>query len=118
MRISLRDPHNLLTEGFIELAERRLLFALSRFDSKIRRVTLVVSAGHGSGGEVTSELTVTLGRLPAVRVVMSHAEIDEGISHVAGRAGRAVARAIERDRMSAGGDRRPVTKPLNLKEMP
>ena len=107
-----------MTPETTELAERRLLFALARFDSKISGVALVVSdkRGPASGFDKTCELSVTLRRWPAVQIESSHPEIAVCVSHVAGRAGRTVARAIERGRLSAGVVRRRVASPFNLKE--
>jgi ribosome-associated translation inhibitor RaiA len=98
MQISILDRQNLLTPDAKEFAERRLLFALSRFDSRIDRVSLVVADANGPRGGIDKacSVTVKLRSLPEVRVTSEDANVEAGIAHVADRVGRAVARAIER----------------------
>ena len=100
MRISIIDRQGNLTSDIRDLAERRLLFALSRFASKIEGVSLVISDWNGPRGGVDKQCSVTveLRRLPAVCVSSEHAELEASIARAADRAGRSVARAVERSR--------------------
>jgi len=99
MQISIVDRQDNLTSETRELAERRLLFALSRFDSKIERVSMVIADVNGPRGGIdkSCSVTVKLRRLPDVRVSSEHTGVEAAIGHAADRVGRAVARAIERD---------------------
>ena len=98
MQISITDRQDNLTSEARELAERRLLFALSRFDSKIERVSMVVADANGPRGGVdkSCRVRVKLRRLEDVSVSSEHAHVEASITLAADRAGRAVARAIER----------------------
>ena len=98
MQISIVDHHASLTPETAELAERRLLFALARFDSKVDRVSLVVGDENGPRGGIDKacSVSVKLHRLPEVRVSSKDADVSASIAHAADRAGRAVSRAIER----------------------
>lgn len=98
MRISIVDRQGKRTEGIHELANRRLLFALSRFDSKVERVSMVVADVNGprGGSDKLCEVTVKLRGLPAVRVSSEDSGVEAAIGHAADRTARAVARALER----------------------
>ncbi len=97
MKISIVDRHRVLGKEGRELAERRLLFALSRFDSKITRVALVMSDVDGSGGAGNScRVVVTLHRLGEVSVEGQGETVESTVSHTVERAGRAVSRAVDR----------------------
>ena len=98
MQISIIDHNDSLTTETAELAERRLLFALARFDSKVDRVSLVVGDANGPEGGIDNacSVSVKLHCLPEVRVTCKDAEVSASIAHAADRAGRAVSRAIER----------------------
>lgn len=99
MQISILDRHDNLTEAIRGLAERRLLFALSRFDSKVERVSVVLADVNGPRGGIdkSCSVTVKLRRLDDVHVSSEHADVEAAIRYAAGRIGRAVARAIERE---------------------
>jgi hypothetical protein len=97
MQISILDRQGNLPAEVHELAERRLLFALARFDSKINRVTMVLKDVDGPRGEVdkSCQVTVSLRHLAEVRVSHAEANLKSSIARTADRVGRAVARAIE-----------------------
>jgi hypothetical protein len=96
MPLSITDRSDLLNDDLRRLAERRLLFALSRFDSRITRVDLVVTDENGPRGGVDKACRVEVSLRGAADVVISDcdAELATCISRAAERAGRAVARAI------------------------
>ena len=99
MQISIVDHHQLLSPSVQQLAERRLLFALARFDSRITAVCLEVGDANGPRGGVDKvcRITVELRGLPTVRVSCEDARIESAISRAADRANRGVTRSIERN---------------------
>ena len=108
MSISITDRRNLLDEALRDLAERRLLFALSRFDSRIKKVDLVVTDENGPRGGIDKacRVCVSLKRASEVRISDKDANLATCLSRLAERVGRAVARSIER---SQGFDPRRIT---------
>jgi hypothetical protein len=100
MSISIIDPSRLLNEELRQLVERRLLFALSRFDSRIRRVDFVVSDENGPRGGIDKAclISIALERAPVVVIREKDENFSKCITRAAERAGRAVARTIEKTR--------------------
>ena len=98
MSISIVDRDNLLDDELRPLAERRLRFALSRFDTRITCLELVVSDENGPRGEIdkSARVSVSLSRASDVVVFEQDSDLAQCVSRVADKAGRAVARAIER----------------------
>ena len=98
MSISIVDRDNLLDDELRPLAERRLRFALSRFDTRITRLELVVSDENGPRGGIdkSARVSVSLSRASDVVVFEQDSDLARCVSRVADKAGRAVARAIER----------------------
>ncbi|MFK8111900.1 MAG: HPF/RaiA family ribosome-associated protein [Rubripirellula sp.] len=98
MTPSITDRSGLLTDELRQLAERRLLFALSRFDDRITRVDLVVSDENGPRGGIDKACRITVALNQARDVIVRHKDVDmaKAISRIAERAGRAVSRAIEK----------------------
>jgi putative sigma-54 modulation protein len=96
--LSITDRSGLLTTELRQLAERRLLFALSRFGNRIIRVNVVVCDENGPRGGVDKACRITITLRRAADVIVRHRDVDMAacISRVAERAGRAVSRAIER----------------------
>ena len=92
------DRDGVLAGPLHEFAQRRLLFALSRFDSKIQRVDLVVADTNGPRGGVdkSCRISVKLRRAKEVTITDQDSNIATCVARAAERAGRAVARAIER----------------------
>ena len=95
---SMTDRSGLLTDQLRQLAERRLLFALSRFGSRVAQVELVVADENGPRGGVdkTCRVSVKLHRAADVVISDKDADLAKCISRVAKRVGRAVSRAIEK----------------------
>ena len=110
MQISIVDRQDVLTAETREFAERRLLFVLSRFDSKIDRVLLVVDDVRGPQGRTDKKCSVTvkLKRMPEVPVSSENPDVEAGIAYVADRAGRTVQRMVERSQACDDGRLRPV----------
>lgn len=100
MSISIIDRSSLATDEGRDFAERRLLFALSRFSNKIRDVTLVIRDQNGPRGGIDKHCRVTANLIGGPKLVINEtsASLDEGVARAADRLGRAVARAIERSR--------------------
>ena len=98
MHIAVSDRSGAMTPALRELAERRLLFALSRFAAKVQRVTVTVADANGPRGGVdkSCRITVKLRRIPQVLVTDVEADLAKCISRAADRVGRAVARAVQR----------------------
>jgi putative sigma-54 modulation protein len=98
MSVSITDRSDLLTNELRLLAERRFLFALSRFESRLNKVDLVVTDENGPRGGIdkTCQVWVTLHGAGEVVVNDRDSDLAKCISRVAERAGRAVARAIEK----------------------
>jgi hypothetical protein len=100
MEISIVDRSGEMTNETHEFAERRICFALSRFSSKIRRITLVLEDLNGPRGGVdkSCRITVELRRMSDVVLTARDNEVRPCVARAAERVGRAVARAMERDR--------------------
>jgi hypothetical protein len=100
MTLCIIDRGDLLDGSLRQLAERRLLFALSRFDSRIEQVDLVVSDENGPRGGIDKacRLSIVLHRAPQVVISDRDSDLAKCISRVAERAGRAVSRSIEKSR--------------------
>lgn len=100
LSISITDRSDLLDNNLRQLTERRLLFALSRFDSRIKKVDLVVNDENGPRGGVDKVCRVSVALYQASDVVISDKDTDviKCISRVAERAGRAVSRAIAKSK--------------------
>ncbi len=100
MQILIVDRDGCLNESTREVAERRLLFALSRFSSKIENVTAVFSDTNGPRGGVDKacRITVKMRRLNDVTVTNEDSEVEASVARAADRVGRAVSRAIEKSR--------------------
>lgn len=98
MSLSVVDRNDTLTDELRDLLDRRLHYALSRFDSRIRRTTAVVEDANGPRGGVDKlcRVTVKLNRATDVVIREQDADITKCINRAADRVGRAVARAIER----------------------
>ena len=112
MNISIIDRDGLLTKGLRRHTERRLLFALARFDSRIGQVDVVLSDENGPRGGIDKACRITIFLRHASDVVIRNRDSDSAkcISRAADRAGRAVARSIEK---TQSFDRTRLTGPEN-----
>ena len=102
MTLSVVDRNGMLTEEIRELLDRRLSYALSRFESRIRRKTVVIDDVNGprGGGDKLCRITVKLDRLSDVVINEEDSDISRSITRAAERVGRAVARVMERSQHS------------------
>lgn len=98
MLVSMTDRSDVLTKTMREVAQRRFAFALSRFDSRINRVELVVSDENGPRGGVDKSCRVSISLQRANEVVITDKDADLAtcLSRIAERAARAVSRSIQR----------------------
>lgn len=98
MTYSITDRHRLLNSDLRELAERRMLFALSRFDDRINRVDLVISDENGPRGGVDKACRIMVSLKGGADVIVRDKDADMAtcLSNVAERTGRAVSRALSK----------------------
>ena len=98
MSLSVVDRNGALTDELRELLNRRVSYALSRFDSRIRHKTAIFEDINGPRGGVDKlcRITVKLHRAGDVVVRAEDADISKCITRAAERIGRAVSRTIER----------------------
>lgn len=98
MLLTVVDRNKVLTDGLKDLLERRLRFALSRFDPRVRRATVVMEDVNGPRGGIDQLCRITVKLNGASDVVISDQDTKaaKAICRAAERAGRSVSRAIER----------------------
>lgn len=96
MPLCITDHGHLLDDNLRQLAERRLMFALSRFESRILQIDLVVNDDNGPRGGIDKacRISVTLRHAADVVVRDKDSDIAKCVSRAAERAGRAVSRSI------------------------
>ena len=100
MNIDIRTRGFSLTPGLRAYIERRLEFALDRYQDRIARVRVVVSDLNGPrGGEDKScRIEVRIRGAGTVRATAVDGDAYVAIGAAAHRAGRGVARALQRER--------------------
>jgi len=98
VKLSIVDRDKCLTAPIRKLATRRLLFALSRFDSKIDDVTLTVDDLNGPKGGIDKRCQLRIELRYGADVILTNLDstVEAGISRLADRAGRTIARRIGR----------------------
>jgi hypothetical protein len=98
VKLTIVDRNKCLKARGRELARRRLFFALSRFDSKIDQVTLSVRDLNGPKGGIDKRCQLRVKLRYGDDVILTDLEstVEACISRLADRAGRAVARRIDR----------------------
>ena len=103
MRIQVRNRDLQPTEAIREHVERRLLYALSRYGSCVRNVTVCLSTLVGNPGVERKhcQIAVALDQADKSVVVDSDADIYAAIDRAVERTQRAVGRALERARLHA-----------------
>lgn len=99
MKLSIIDRNCEMSDETREFAERRFLFALSRFDSKIARVSIVVTDTNGPRGGIDKvcQVVIKTRRLGEIYVTGEDSQIEACVARTADRAARSVARAIGRN---------------------
>ncbi len=103
MRMKIVDRCGRMTESDRAVAERRLLFALSRFAPRLGQVELTVDDVNGPRGGIDIEcrLRVVLHGDKTLIVVGRDAELLRCVADTASRMGRTVARRIDRGKQPA-----------------
>ncbi len=103
MRIRVRNRDLQPTAAIREHVERRLLYALSRYGSCVRNVTVCLSTLVGNPGRERKhcQITVALDQAEKIAVEDSDADLYAAIDRAAERTQRAVNRALERTRLQA-----------------
>lgn len=112
MKTHFVDRDDCLNSASITFANRRLLFALSRFGSKIASVTLTVEDVNGPRGGIDKRCQLLIKMRRGQDIVLSDTDHDlkSCVSRIADRAGRTVARRLcrlkssYRQRISYGSD--------------
>ncbi len=111
MAISIVDRAGLLSADLREFAERRLLFALSRFDDRIHRISVVFADANGPRGGIdkSCRITIKLRRGNELTVTDQDPDVATCVARAAERIGRSVARAVERTQQFDRNPSRGVT---------
>lgn len=96
MKTQIVDRDNCLNAASTAFADRRLRFALSRFDSKIVSAVLTVEDNNGPRGGIDKKCQLLIKMHRGQDVVISDMDHDLKccLSRVADRAGRTVARRL------------------------
>ncbi|MDA7980834.1 MAG: HPF/RaiA family ribosome-associated protein [Pirellulales bacterium] len=98
MKVHFIDRDMLLTDSLRELADRRLLFALSRFGARVLQVSMSMEVTPDSGTGFGLACRVHI-QLRSAEPIVAHdegADLEHSISIAAEKAGRAVSRSIRR----------------------
>ena len=113
MRIYVRSRGFELTDALRVHAERRLLFALGRFGTRLQSVTVRMDDVNGprGGADKRCQIAARLAPYGAVRVEELDGDLYGAIDRAADRLDRAVAREIERRR-----EMRPLPETRGEKE--
>jgi len=100
MQITIQARQFSLTEALRNYAERRLRFALTCYGDHIQRVVMRLSDINGprGGEDKRCQLQVVLSGFADVVVEDTEADLYMAIDRATGRAGRSVARRIERQK--------------------
>lgn len=100
MNIEIRTRGFSLTAGLRGHVERRLDYALDRYRERISRLRVVIADVNGprGGADKSCRLEVGLRGGGVVRVAALDADAYAAIGQAAHRAGRAVVRALHRER--------------------
>ena len=98
MKIVIKTRNFLLTEALQSHAERRLRFALTFCNARIRRISVRLSDVNGPRGGIDKccSLQVVLIGLPDVVVKDIETDLYVAIDRAANRAGRTIRRRLER----------------------
>ena len=110
MRVSVSGDHVKVTTGLREYIDRRLYFALGRFGPAIDHVSVRVGDINGPRGGVDKHCQIVVklrasGSNP-IAVDDTDEDLRAAVSQASNRAGRTVARALERRRRKKAYRRR------------
>ena len=100
MVIDIRTRGLTLTPGLRTHVERRLEFALDRYQDRIARVRVVLGDVNGRRGnrDKSCRLELTLRGYRAVRAAVTGGDLYAAIDTAAHRAGRTLTRTLQRER--------------------
>lgn len=100
MKLGIRGRHMVLTAPLLAHVERRLRFALSRFEQTIRQIAVQVTDLNGprSGFDKQCRVTATLSPSGKVIVGAIDADLHRAIDRAADRLEHSVMRALKRRR--------------------
>jgi putative sigma-54 modulation protein len=98
MHIEIQSRGFEMTDALHLHVERRIRFALAHRGDVVSRVTVRLSDVNGSRGGVDKRcvVRVRVAHLPEVLVEHVHADMYAAVDHAAARAGRTVARTLDR----------------------
>lgn len=99
MDVKIRGHRVRMTSELMEHAERRIHFAFGRFAPRLRRIVLRLTDTNGPKGGVDKACLVEAHLQPYGMVVVEQRDHDlfSAIAHGVERAGRTVARLVERE---------------------
>ncbi len=100
MELGIRGRHIALTATLLAHVERRLRFALSRFEQKIRQIAVRVTDLNGPRGGFDKQCRVTATLSPSGKVTVgaTDADLHAAIDHAANRLKHSVTHALKRRR--------------------
>lgn len=100
MNIDIQGRYIVLSDSLREHIERRLQFALGWADEQVRQVSVRLSDENGprGGEDKRCRIQITFRSAPSVVIDDTQADLYVAIDRAADRAGRAVARRLERQR--------------------
>jgi putative sigma-54 modulation protein len=100
MRLQIHTKNFRLHDTDREEMERRLQFALNRFDGRISQVTVGLADLNGPRGGTDKQCRLVVRLAPSGKVTIeeTHANVSAAVALAADRAGRAVGRELERRR--------------------
>jgi ribosomal subunit interface protein len=103
VHLDIRGLNLSLTPYLLEHVERRLRFALARFDGRVTRVAVRVSDVTGAGGGVDKRCRIAVRLRPVGEIIVEDAGADlyAAIDVAAERIGRSVRHEVERLREGA-----------------
>lgn len=99
MRFIIRT-NGVIAEGAVEVARQRLLFALGRFASRVRSLTVRLSDVNGPRGGRDKRCAIAVRLTGSKRLIVVEdldAELLAAIARAADRTARSVARAVQMD---------------------
>ena len=95
MQIEIRGQHIELDESVKSHIERRVVFAIGRFQSRLRRVTVRVADINGPRGGVDKRCRIAVELAPSGSLVVE--DVDSELFSVIDRATDRLGRAVERE---------------------
>jgi len=112
MRIDIKGSSFPMTAALTDHADRRLRFALARMSDRIMRVAVVMGDSNGprGGEDKFCRIQIHLKNAPQVLIEDTGAELYVVIDRAAERAGRSVAKRVDRQKEPVREARR---KPLH-----